>query len=99
MDTHRKEPSYDAEKERKRIEDRVVAEKSQAEMASCNCVDSRESDQSIREKEVSSSIAFENALHNKVYIKRPDGRRKREITETQQSEDLINGQVRTMNNL
>ncbi|XP_012136523.2 insulin-like receptor-like isoform X2 [Megachile rotundata] len=67
-----------AEEERKRMEE----EKEQSvtpETGTCECAD-RETDQSLREKEASSSIAFEDALHNQVYVKRKSSsRRKREL--------------------
>ncbi|XP_014295647.1 insulin-like receptor [Microplitis demolitor] len=68
-----------AEEERKRAE--AEKERTKPDVATCECAD-RESDQSIREKEVSSSIAFEDALHNQVYVKRVGGnnRRKRDIS-------------------
>ncbi|KAL0128719.1 hypothetical protein PUN28_003826 [Cardiocondyla obscurior] len=47
---------------------------------SCVCTDRETTDQSIREKEVSSSIAFENALHNQVYVKRMSSSRRRRHT-------------------
>ncbi|XP_046628690.1 insulin-like receptor isoform X2 [Neodiprion virginianus] len=44
----------------------------------CKCID----DKDLREKEVSSSIAFEDALHNQVYVKRPSSdRRRRDVSE------------------
>ncbi|KAG7198161.1 hypothetical protein KM043_005580 [Ampulex compressa] len=51
-----------------------------SEKGTCNCAD-READQSMREKEVSSSIAFEDALHNRVYVKRINTRRRRDVNE------------------
>ncbi|XP_011300657.1 insulin-like receptor [Fopius arisanus] len=63
------------EEERKRAETERELTKL-PEQAACDCAD-RESDQLMREKEVSSSIAFEDALHNRVYIKRINNRRKR----------------------
>ncbi|XP_053999330.1 insulin-like receptor [Hylaeus anthracinus] len=52
-------------------EERLEEEKKQsmAKAGTCDCTD-RENDQSLREKEASSSIAFEDALHNQVYVKR-----------------------------
>lgn len=53
--------------------------------SSCVCTKDREktADQSNREKEVTNSIVFENALHNKVYIKRMSMslRRRRDTSE------------------
>ncbi|KAI4497351.1 hypothetical protein M0802_007598 [Mischocyttarus mexicanus] len=66
-----------AEEERKRAEEELVKV---PDLATCDCAD-RELDQSMREKEVSSSIAFEDALHNQVYVKRIDARRRRDTTE------------------
>ncbi|XP_012280342.1 insulin-like receptor [Orussus abietinus] len=51
------------------------------ETATCECSDSK-SDPLIREKEVSSSIAFEDALHNQVYVKRISSRRRRDTRES-----------------
>ncbi|XP_034171540.2 insulin-like receptor-like isoform X1 [Osmia lignaria lignaria] len=69
-----------AEEERKRMEE----EKEQSitpETETCECPD-RETDQTIREKEASSAIAFEDALHNQVYVKRKTNvRRKRDLDE------------------
>ncbi|XP_066590355.1 insulin-like receptor isoform X2 [Prorops nasuta] len=67
-----------AEEERKRAE--AENEMAKVPKTSCDCVD-REPDQSMREKEVSSSIAFEDALHNQVYIKRMNSRRRRDVSE------------------
>lgn len=66
-----------AEEERKRIEE----EKEQMipETGTCECPD-RETDQSLREKEASSAIEFEDALHNQVYIKRKP-KKKRDVSE------------------
>ncbi|XP_011696536.1 PREDICTED: insulin-like receptor [Wasmannia auropunctata] len=66
-----------AEEEKKHTE----LEKEFAKSDSCVCSDRETTDQSTREKEVSSSIAFENALHNQVYIKRMSQRRRRGATE------------------
>lgn len=68
-----------AEEERKRAEEEKELAKI-PETTSCDCAD-RELDQSMREKEVSSSIAFEDALHNQVYVKRIDARRRRDTSE------------------
>lgn len=68
-----------AEEERKRAEEEKELAKI-PETMSCDCTD-REYDQLMREKEVSSSIAFEDALHNQVYIKRIDSRRRRDTSE------------------
>jgi hypothetical protein len=68
------------EEERKRAEEEKELVKS-PESASCACADRETTDQSIREKEVSSSIAFENALHNQVYVKRMNTRRRRDTSE------------------
>lgn len=67
-----------AEEERKRAEEEKELAKS-PETASCACADRETTDQSMREKEVSSSIAFENALHNQVYVKRMNTRRRRDV--------------------
>ncbi|XP_034934198.1 insulin-like receptor [Chelonus insularis] len=78
LQTPEKKPIAEmAEDERKRAEAESRAKL--PEIASCDCAD-RESDQSLREKEVSSSIAFEDALHNQVYVKRNNNRRKRDTT-------------------
>ncbi|XP_067209270.1 insulin-like receptor isoform X2 [Linepithema humile] len=70
-----------AEEERKRAEEEKELAKS-PETTSCICADREMADQSIREKEVSSSIAFENALHNQVYVKRMmNARRRRDTSE------------------
>ncbi|CAK9825863.1 Insulin-like receptor [Anthophora retusa] len=68
-----------AEEEKKRIEE----EKEQnvtPETATCDCTDRETVDQSLREKEVSSAIAFEDALHNQVYVKRKT-KRKRDVSD------------------
>lgn len=76
-----------AEEERKRAEEEKELAKL-PETTSCTCADREMADQSIREKEVSSSIAFENALHNQVYVKRMmNARRRRDASGT--SEMLI----------
>lgn len=75
----KKPMSVMAEEERKRAEEEKELAKL-PETGSCDCAD-RETDQSMREKEVSSSIAFENALHNQVYIKRMNTRRRRDTSE------------------
>lgn len=49
------------------------------ETGTCECAD-RETDQSLREKEASSAIDFEDALHNQVYVKRKP-RRKRDVSD------------------
>ncbi|XP_076760117.1 insulin-like receptor-like [Xylocopa sonorina] len=64
---------YAEEKKRLEEEKQLVV----PETGSCECAD-RESDQSLREKEASSAIAFEDALHNQVYVKRKP-RRKPEV--------------------
>lgn len=68
-----------AEEERKRAE--AEKERNKPDLSSCECAD-KESTQSEREKEVSGSIAFEDALHNQVYVKRvgSNSRRRRDIT-------------------
>ncbi|OAD57588.1 Insulin-like receptor [Eufriesea mexicana] len=66
-----------AEEERKRIEEEK--EQMMPETGTCDCAD-RETDQSLREKEASSAIAFEDALHNQVYVKRKP-RRKRDVSD------------------
>ncbi|EFN89247.1 Insulin-like receptor [Harpegnathos saltator] len=77
----KKPMSVMVEEERKRAEEERDQSTKQLEVASCDCAD-READQSMREKEVSSSIAFENALHNQVYVKRNvNVRRRRETLE------------------
>jgi len=68
------------EEERKRAEEEKELVKS-PDTASCACADRETTDQSMREKEVSSSIAFENALHNQVYVKRMNTRRRRDTSE------------------
>ncbi|KAL2712200.1 insulin-like receptor isoform X1 [Vespula squamosa] len=75
----KKSMSVMAEEERKRAEEEKELAKI-PETTSCDCAD-RELDQSMREKEVSSSIAFEDALHNQVYVKRIDARRRRDTSE------------------
>jgi len=65
-----------AEEEKKHNE----LEKEFAKTDSCICSDRETTDQSMREKEVSSSIAFENALHNQVYVKRLSQQRRRRHT-------------------
>lgn len=65
-----------AEEEKKHNE----LEKEFAKTDSCVCSDRETTDQSMREKEVSSSIAFENALHNQVYVKRLSQQRRRRHT-------------------
>lgn len=73
-----KKPITLAEEERKRMEE----EKEQQmvpETGTCECAD-RETDQSLREKEASSAIDFEDALHNQVYVKRKP-RRKRDVSD------------------
>ena len=69
-----------AEEERKRAEAEKESEK-QPDMESCDCSDRKPEVSSEREKEVSSSIAFEDALHNQVYIKRVSLRRRRETND------------------
>ncbi|CAD1479730.1 unnamed protein product, partial [Heterotrigona itama] len=66
-----------AEEERKRMEEEK--EQMMPETGSCECLD-RETDQSLREKEASSAIEFEDALHNQVYIKRKS-KKKRDVSE------------------
>lgn len=84
-----------AEEERKRAEEEKELAKL-PETATCDCAD-RETDQSMREKEVSSSIAFENALHNQVYVKRMNARRRRHTSEmliaAELAKDSYNDQV------
>ncbi|XP_011494410.1 PREDICTED: insulin-like peptide receptor [Ceratosolen solmsi marchali] len=63
-----------AAEEKRRAEQELEASK-QPESGSCACP-KREPVQS--EKDVYSSIAFENALHNQVYVKRGNNRRRRE---------------------
>lgn len=91
------------EEEKKRAEEERDQSTKQFDVTSCDCAD-REIDQSMREKEVSSSIAFENALHNQVYVKRivnvnvnVNVRRRRDAMETsQQYKDPFSDQVRTI---
>lgn len=68
------------EEENKKVE----AEKNlinKPETNTCDCP-SQEVDSVTREKEATSSIAFEDALHNQVYVKRAsNNRRRREIDE------------------
>lgn len=71
-----------AEEERKRAEEEKELVKS-PETTSCSCADRETTDQSMREKEVSSSIAFENALHNQVYVKRMNARRRRDVVKSE----------------
>ncbi|XP_043602094.1 insulin-like receptor isoform X3 [Bombus pyrosoma] len=66
-----------AEEERKRIDEEK--ERIIPETGTCECSD-REDDQSFREKEASSAIEFEDALHNQVYIKRKP-KKKRDVSE------------------
>lgn len=67
----------EAEEEKKHTE----LEKEFGKPDSCGCSDREIMDQSMREKEVSSSIAFENALLNHVYGKQLTSRRRRHINE------------------
>ncbi|XP_024944809.1 insulin-like receptor isoform X2 [Cephus cinctus] len=67
-----------AEEERKKAESEMERART-PERTACDCAD-RVPDQSIREKEVSSSIAFEDALHNKVYVKKVNSRRRRDVS-------------------
>lgn len=77
----KKPMSVIAEEERKRAEEeKELVKLPETETTSCTCADRESPDQSMREKEVSSSIAFENALHNQVYIKRINARRRRDTT-------------------
>lgn len=70
-----------AEEERKRAEtEKESAQLPKPTTSGCDCGD-REYDQSTREIEVSSSIAFEDALHNYVYVKRINTRQKRDVKE------------------
>ncbi|KAK0096847.1 hypothetical protein PV326_004167 [Microctonus aethiopoides] len=64
-----------AEEERQRAK-AEMARAVQPEVVTCECADFK-TDPSIREKEVSSSIAFEDALHNQVYIRKGSGTRKK----------------------
>lgn len=72
-----KKPITLAEEERKRMEEEK--EQMVPETGTCECAD-RETDQSLREKEASSAIDFEDALHNQVYVKRKP-RRKRDVSD------------------
>ncbi|XP_017878213.1 insulin-like receptor [Ceratina calcarata] len=68
-------------------EERGIEEEKEAlipETGSCECSD-REIDQSIREKEATSAIAFEDAVHNTVYVKRRGIRSKREALDEYES--------------
>lgn len=80
------------EEDKKRLEEEKIRN---IEMeTTCECVD-RENDQSLREKEASSSIAFEDALHNQVYVKRKS-RRKRDVGDTPysgQESEQVSGTV------
>lgn len=68
-----------AEEERKKANlEREMEPKVVQPSRSCDCTD-REPNKSQQEKEVSSSIAFEDALHNQVYIKRTNSRPRREL--------------------
>ena len=51
------------------MEEEKKEQSMEQESGACECTD-RETDQSIREKEATSAIAFEDALHNQVYVKR-----------------------------
>lgn len=95
----KKPMSVMVEEEKKRAEEERDQSAKQFDVTSCDCAD-REMDQSMREKEVSSSIAFENALHNQVYVKRNvnvNVRRRRDAIEALQLYgDFYNNQVRTI---
>ncbi|XP_011864735.1 PREDICTED: insulin-like receptor isoform X2 [Vollenhovia emeryi] len=67
-------------------EKKPETEKEFTKSDSCSCTDREMTDQWMREKEVSSSIAFENALHNQVYIKRISSRRRRYTNEVAASQ-------------
>lgn len=90
----KKPMSVIAEEERKRAEEEKELVKS-PETTSCSCADRDTTDQSMREKEVSSSIAFENALHNQVYVKRMNARRRRDVTAELPKEANSDQQVRS----
>lgn len=81
------------EEEKKRAESEKKWILDQMETESCSCAN-REIDQLKleAEKEAAGSIAFENAVHNVVYVKRINSRRKRGSNETsmtlQQAKDL-----------
>ncbi|KAF7989857.1 hypothetical protein HCN44_008531 [Aphidius gifuensis] len=67
-----------ADEERKRAEaEKYIPKQTDT---SCDCTD-HEAKQSMREKEVASSIAFEDALHNQVYVKRVHNRRRKRFVE------------------
>ncbi|XP_014476872.1 PREDICTED: insulin-like peptide receptor isoform X2 [Dinoponera quadriceps] len=88
----KKPMSVMVEEEKKRAEEERDQSTKLPDVATCDCAD-RETDQSMREKEVSSSIAFENALHNQVYVKRMSSRRRRDTKGTLgQSRDFYNDQ-------
>lgn len=75
-----------SEEEKKQSE----LEKQMSKSDDCTCNERETTDQqSTREKEVSSSIAFENALHNQVYVKRiSTSRRRRHTSEMLFAADL-----------
>ncbi|XP_048513218.1 insulin-like receptor [Athalia rosae] len=79
-----------AEEARKKAqEEKMVAAAKPGLTSTCQCAED-ETDPLLREKEVSSSIAFEDALHNQVYIKRPTNeRRRRDLSETVRSAMVI----------
>ncbi|XP_076640887.1 insulin-like receptor-like isoform X1 [Halictus rubicundus] len=77
LPTDKKASSLDEEEQQKRLVVDEQTEQSITLQKSCKCSD-RENDQSQREKEVSSAIAFEDALQNQVYVKRKS-RRKRDL--------------------
>lgn len=64
------------EEERKTVESEQLIPKT---TSSCEC-SNREIVQAAREKEVSSSIAFEDALHNRVYVRRESTTRSKRHT-------------------
>lgn len=68
----------------KALEEKALISTKDGLTTACNCADG-DTDPAVREKEVSSSIAFEDALHNQVYIKRPNERRRRDLSETVRS--------------
>ncbi|XP_043280650.1 insulin-like receptor [Venturia canescens] len=74
----KKSMSEMAEEERKKVELESEYEKSPPK-GRCDCSSRKPEQSSELEKEISSSIAFEDALHNAVYVKRTNSRRRRDI--------------------
>lgn len=65
-----------AEEERKKAEAEKESEQNEQNVNKCTCNKPQPKD---LEQEVSSSIAFEDALHNQVYVKRIGQRRRRDV--------------------